>query len=140
MRAVLMRGVVVRAGPDLVVLRGRAVLAGGVSLRQRIIRSGVQLAPFGPGQAGHHQLVGMIDLQFILEYTSRPVGRCPSVPLAEVVARDDRAYRDLFEVVVKVWRIFLRWAGAWLACRGVAGRRVGAGLGSGLSEELVSGV
>src|SRR5258708_16827521 len=37
MRAVLMRGIVVRAGPELVVLRGRAVLAGGVSPWQRII-------------------------------------------------------------------------------------------------------
>ena len=36
MRAVLMPGIVVRAGPELVVLRGRAVLAGGVSPRQRI--------------------------------------------------------------------------------------------------------
>jgi hypothetical protein len=32
-----MRGIVVRAGPELVVLRGRAVFAGGVSPRQRII-------------------------------------------------------------------------------------------------------
>ena len=37
MSTVLMRGIAVRAGPELVVLRDRAVLAGSVSMRQRII-------------------------------------------------------------------------------------------------------
>src|ERR1022692_1342599 len=54
-------------------------------------RSGVQLVPFGPGQAGRHQLVGMIDQvkQLILGYRAVECD-CVPVPLAEVVARGDR--------------------------------------------------
>jgi hypothetical protein len=90
MRAALMRGIVVRAGPELVVLRGRAVLVCRFTAAADY-RSVVQLVPFGPGQAGHHQFVGMTDQvkQFILGYRAVECDRVP-VPLAEVVPRGDR--------------------------------------------------
>ncbi len=54
-------------------------------------RSGIQPVPFGPGQAGHHQLVGMIDQvkQFILGHRAIKRDRVP-VPLVEVVTGGDR--------------------------------------------------
>jgi hypothetical protein len=58
MGTVLMWGSVAWAGPELVVLRGRVALAGRVCRR---LPAGVQLVPFGPEQASHHQFVRMID-------------------------------------------------------------------------------
>ena len=76
-RAVLMRGIVVRAGPELVVCAvALSWLAACTAAAD--YRSGVQLVPFGPGQAGRHQLVRMINQvkQFILGYRAGDWEEC----------------------------------------------------------------